>query len=273
MADTVCVYNTDPDWIAALQANNVTTNANFWRKDRRTVHLEPGSYFYFKLRGGLRIAGRGAFRAQEEMSLDDAWNRFGHGNGANSRGEFERRARDVLKLDAGQAVNCIILDDLEIIPGEQPELATSDWPRGIMGGKYFRAEALSYLDPYFVPVSTDAVELVAEQLASEGFFDPAAILDARQRALRAIAMRRGQPQFRQALFHAYGDRCAVSGTDQAETLEAAHIFPYAGVETNRVQNGLLLRADLHTMFDLGLWTVMPDFRVRLATSVRSSFYM
>jgi predicted restriction endonuclease len=85
-------------------------------------------------------------------------------------------------------------------------------------------------------------------------------------------MRRGQPQFRQLLFRAYARRCAVSGTDQAETLEAAHIFPYAGVETNHVQNGLLLRADLHTMFDLGLWTIMPDFRVQLATTVSSAIY-
>jgi predicted restriction endonuclease len=76
--------------------------------------------------------------------------------------------------------------------------------------------------------------------------------DARQRVLGVIVRRRGQPAFRDALLRAYGACCAISGCSVVEILEAAHIHPYKGLHTNIVSNGLLLRADLHTLFDLGL---------------------
>jgi putative restriction endonuclease len=108
-----------------------------------------------------------------------------------------------------------------------------------------------------------------EQLLSTmegGAFDVASAVnaeDARARIRRAIAVRRGQPRFRRELLKAYGGRCALSNCDVTETLEAAHILPYRGQHTNHVQNGLLLRADLHTLFDLRLigietetWTVL-----------------
>jgi predicted restriction endonuclease len=54
---------------------------------------------------------------------------------------------------------------------------------------------------------------------------------------------------------AYHDRCAITGCAVAEVLEAAHIVPYRGPKTNHVANGLLLRTDFHTLFDLGLVAV------------------
>jgi putative restriction endonuclease len=104
-------------------------------------------------------------------------------------------------------------------------------------------------------------------------FEPTSLVDARERALSAIVQRRGQKEFRKNLLSAYNGRCAVSGTDAMDALEAAHIVPYLGPETNRVENGLLLRADLHTLFDLRLLTVDPDtLRVVLAPSVRHTTY-
>ena len=97
-------------------------------------------------------------------------------------------------------------------------------------------------------------ELAAERAGS---FDPRNFADARRRALRSIVQRRGQPAFRRALLAAYGGRCAVTGCDAEAALEAAHIIPYQGDATNAVANGLLLRADVHTLFDLGLITVDP----------------
>jgi predicted restriction endonuclease len=86
-------------------------------------------------------------------------------------------------------------------------------------------------------------------------FDPASIEDARKKTLAAIVRRQGQPAFRLALLSAYEGRCAVTGCDVTPALEAAHIVPYKGPETNHVTNGLLLRADIHTLFDLGLIAV------------------
>lgn len=90
-----------------------------------------------------------------------------------------------------------------------------------------------------------------------GDFDAANLKDARERVLRTIARRRGQPAFRKELMRAYAARCAISGCSVAAVLEAAHIIPYLGDHTNNVANGLLLRTDLHTLFDLGLLAVSP----------------
>ena len=70
-----------------------------------------------------------------------------------------------------------------------------------------------------------------------------------------IVRRRGQPQFRKTLLEAYAGRCAFSDFDGEAALEAAHIIPYRGDTTHHPSNGLLLRADLHTLFDLGLLSV------------------
>ena len=76
--------------------------------------------------------------------------------------------------------------------------------------------------------------------------------DLRTRAHREITVRRGQKKFRKALFAAYRNRCAVTGSSVYFVLEAAHIDRYFGDHSNHVTNGLLLRADLHTLFDLQL---------------------
>jgi putative restriction endonuclease len=86
--------------------------------------------------------------------------------------------------------------------------------------------------------------------------------------LRAVAMRQGQARFREKLLDAYDARCAVTGTSIPQTLQAAHIIPYSGPATNSVQNGLLLRADIHNLFDLGLIQIDPEtFLIRLATEI------
>ncbi|WP_313913230.1 HNH endonuclease, partial [Tahibacter sp.] len=85
--------------------------------------------------------------------------------------------------------------------------------------------------------------------------DPSNLDDARERIFGLIVCRRGQPQFRQALLHAYGHQCAVTGCNAPQVLEAAHICAYRGMHTNIVGNGILLRADIHTLFDLKLISV------------------
>jgi hypothetical protein len=102
---------------------------------------------------------------------------------------------------------------------------------------------------------------MAEQLDNEGMFDPTSFEDARTRALRAVVVREGQPQFRAALLAAYGGRCAITECDAAPALEAAHVKPYEGFMTNVVSNGILLRADVHTLFDLDLIGIDPGERL------------
>lgn len=81
--------------------------------------------------------------------------------------------------------------------------------------------------------------------------------DTRQAVLRSIKQRRGQQKFRNALLKRYGPRCMVTGCEIVDIVEAAHIWPYRGAEDNHPENGLLLRADVHTLFDLNLIAVDP----------------
>jgi putative restriction endonuclease len=98
-------------------------------------------------------------------------------------------------------------------------------------------------------------------------------MDVRRR-FASIVRRRGQPAFRQALLEAYAGRCAISGWSLAEVLEAAHIVPYKGPQTNHTCNGLLLRSDLHTLFDLGKLAIeTKGYTVILAPELASSDYV
>lgn len=121
-------------------------------------------------------------------------------------------------------------------------------------------------------VVSDAV-LIAPEQADADEFDPDDIEDARERVARTIAQRRGQQAFRGALLTAYGGRCAISGCAVVDVLEAAHIVPYRGAATNVVSNGILLRADLHTLFDCGLIAIDPEqMTVVISSSLRNSGY-
>lgn len=123
--------------------------------------------------------------------------------------------------------------------------------------------------------SSIRVRSLTQQLDDEGAFDPHNTEDAREKTLGAIVHRRGQPAFRRALLAAYKARCAVTGCTVAEVLEAAHITPYRGKQTNRVQNGLLLRTDIHTLFDLGLVaidTAKGTFRLVISKTLANTEY-
>ncbi|WP_224361181.1 HNH endonuclease [Hyalangium versicolor] len=82
--------------------------------------------------------------------------------------------------------------------------------------------------------------------------------DKRELIARQIRARRGQAAFRQALRKRFGDTCVVTGCRLPDLLEAAHISPYRGVKDHHRANGLLLRADIHTLFDLDLLGIDPD---------------
>jgi hypothetical protein len=107
----------------------------------------------------------------------------------------------------------------------------------------------------------------AQERAARDEFDAAATdhppisdEDARRRVLREIFARQGQSDFRDSLIRAYHGQCAVTGCTVTPVLEAAHLLPYRGAHTNHVTNGLLLRADIHTLLDYKLWALEPGTR-------------
>lgn len=78
-----------------------------------------------------------------------------------------------------------------------------------------------------------------------------------KRINRSIIERRGQAPFRRDLLAAYNGQCAVTGCAETNVLEAAHIVGVGNRGRYEIANGLLLRADWHTLFDLGLWAIHP----------------
>jgi hypothetical protein len=104
-------------------------------------------------------------------------------------------------------------------------------------------------------------------------FNPSDAEDGRKRVFAEIIRRQGQPGFRKKLMRGYGRKCVISGCAERWVLEAAHITPYRGSKTNAASNGLLLRADIHTLFDVGLISVDPDtLVVRVSARVTDAAY-
>lgn len=153
--------------------------------------------------------------------------------------------------------------------------------KGRQGAKYsiYLALPLGWIDGFFIlyiaPPSltlndeiinrplVDLLGLIFEQYQVRAnvdaeIFNPTNIADARKKMLRAISQRKGQPQFRKNLLQVYDGKCSISGCSITEVLEAAHITPYNGELTNVTQNGLLLRSDLHLLWDKYLITVEAD---------------
>jgi hypothetical protein len=96
---------------------------------------------------------------------------------------------------------------------------------------------------------------------------------AQEQIHKALNQRQGQAQFRQNLIKAYGGECAVTKTNAGEALEAAHIKPYKGKHTNKVSNGLLLRADIHTLFDRDLIAIHPQTKeIKIAPQLQGTIY-
>jgi hypothetical protein len=103
--------------------------------------------------------------------------------------------------------------------------------------------------------------------------DPSLQLDERTRALTLVVQRQGQLEFRNELIEVYGRRCAITICNAVDALEAAHISPYLGPKTNHVTNGLLLRGDIHTLFDRGLLAIDEErMTVILHADLKSTTY-
>jgi HNH endonuclease len=89
---------------------------------------------------------------------------------------------------------------------------------------------------------------------------------------RLIRQRRGQQRFRDDLRERYGDRCMITGCEILAILEAAHINPCRCENDHHPQNGLLLRADVHTLFDLNLLGIEPlSMRIALHPAISREF--
>lgn len=121
--------------------------------------------------------------------------------------------------------------------------------------------------------TTDGGASTIDNLGTSDFDSKASMLDQRQRTMQEVVARLGQDEFRTSLMRAYSKRCAITACSVPEVLEAAHITPYTGDASNHVCNGLLLRSDIHQLFDALLITVDPEsYAIVIAPRLRGTIY-
>lgn len=266
---------TDPEWFQFLRSRSHLDEVNFWmpRASNRFRALAPGEPLFFKLKAPYReIGGFGIFQRYDALPAWLAWEAFREGNGAASSLEMYERIGMINKNPAmvhgTPVIGCIILgapmffDDSEWI--DPPR----DWPRsGIQRGKTYELEDGEGRRLYDACVAQAkhhpdrwAVESLGAQVA-DGFGPPV-----------LVRPRRGQGVFSLSVRDAYDGACAITNEHSAPVLEAAHIVPYAVDGRHDVTNGLLLRTDVHRLFDRGYVTVTPDYTFRVSDRLRDEYH-
>ena len=117
------------------------------------------------------------------------------------------------------------------------------------------------------------IRLSEDEMSRLQALEPQNSKEGRQGIIDSIIRRRGHPVFRQTLLDAYERRCAITNFGAPDSLEAAYIVPYRGRFTHHASNGLLLRADVHTLFDLGKLAIdTASMTVVLADDLMDSSY-
>jgi putative restriction endonuclease len=180
--------------------------------------------------------------------------------------KYEAHYRETFRQTA-PALTTTLLNAAVIRPTDQMSIKEVDLARieeHLMSDAHCRTLVLDF-----------AAQLTANiaQISQQPEEQPDSIISARQRVLREISLRRGQAGFRKRLLHRYGSACQISRSTYAELVEAAHIDPYASTGDHSAHNGLLLRSDLHTLFDLSLLAIEPvNLMVSLHPSLLATEY-
>jgi len=262
---------TDGDWFRFLRSLPNVDEVNFWmpRGQRPFKALAVGEPFLFKLHSPEDfIVGGGFFRHFTTLPVSLAWEAFGSKNGAPDFATMRRRIARYRKVsEAGNedyTIGCILLTSPFFFPEDAWIPIPPSWAKNIVQGKTYpvsgaegRALWEAVKERIDVTRTWESVE-VAEESSMYG--DPV-----------LMRPRLGQGTFRVLITDNFDRRCAATGEKALPVLEAAHIRSVAAGGQHRVDNGLLLRSDLHRLFDRGYLTVDPSYRIHVSGRLRSDF--
>ena len=285
------IINTDPNWISYLLDNGIK-NPVFWLKRNNSPHraaLVEGHPIFFRITGTNPpvIKGFGYVKHTLPIRLQQAFLTYGDRLGYSTIGNMVETSSawtSGVELETGTEVFCIEVVKFQVIQDirtdtELRELGIDFDHRHVVTGKGLDDSQTERLLALANQKSIYKTNLL-EKFFSENVnpyrteeFTPQDIQDAREKIARLVSKRRGQPEFRRMLLSAYNSQCAISLCDATPALEAAHIIPYRGPETNHISNGLLLRADIHTLFDLGFIVVdTTRMAIEIHPDLRASSY-
>jgi putative restriction endonuclease len=264
---------TDREWFRFLAARPGLREVNFWRPSGGGAFraLTVGEPFFFKTHfPDNRVVGGGFYSDFAAMTASEAWELFGEGNGAPSieqmLARIARYRRAPLAPGEDPVIGCVFIRDVSFFPPDETVGPPQDFAANIVQGKTYDMASPAY-SPYFgelmqrllgVHIDLDFSE--PWHLQGPVFGDP-----------RLAPQRLGQQAFQAVVLSAYERRCAISGSKIRPVLQAAHIRPVADGGEHRLDNGLLLRSDVHTLFDRGYLGVDPGYRLHVSPRLREEF--
>jgi putative restriction endonuclease len=278
------VAPTDYDWFTYLRAIQPPIDeVNFWKPRGGTGFnaLVPGEPFFFKLKRPYNaIAGFGSFAHFSRLPVSMVWQLYGEANGARSFGGMRDlivriRTRFDRATDPRQDfwIGCVLVnqpvffeerdwvrtpDDFlgPTVQGKTYDLSSGEGER-IWMECLARAGAANR---NVLGQSPSWSDRIADAPMASGYGTP-----------MAVRPRLGQRSFRVAVLDSYGRRCAITNEKTLPVLEAAHIRDYRDVQMHSLDNGILLRADIHKLFDAGYVTVTPEHRFLVSRRIREEF--
>lgn len=268
---------TDDDWFHFLAARKAD-EVNFWRPGAQ-AHWGPipeGAPFLFKLHSPNNfIVGGGYFVKHTVLPLSLAWLAYGEKNGTETLPQLSEaiaqyRSDRHADVSRDPPIGCTLLAQPFYWPREQWIPVPPQWPMNVVQGKTLDSDDGAMGQELWSQVQPKlAGEWVRSSAALPG--PGASIEGARYGTPQIVKPRLGQGAFRVLVTDAYHRKCAISGEKTLPVLEAAHIKPYAEQGPHEIRNGLLLRSDLHILFDQRYLAIDQDFKVRVSPKIREEF--
>jgi putative restriction endonuclease len=267
---------TDFGWYEFLSRRESWEEVNFWTPSAHWAFRAPEfSPFLFKLKAPYNaIGGFGYFARYAPLPDWLAWECFSEGNGCASFDELRQRLTDIRRrfryigADSVPQIGCIVIVGATFFPREDWIRQPADWPVRTLRPTRYDLEV------------GEGGRVWAECLARLGAKPKARgrgwSLGVRENGERygapmLVRPRLGQGAFRVAVTEAYGRACAATGEHSLPALEAVHIRPFAKDGPHEVPNGLLLRADLHRLFEQGYVTVSPSHVLEISDRLRTDY--
>lgn len=273
------VGNTDRDWFNYLRIIK-PEDVNFWQPGgiQRFHVISPGSPFLMRLKRPVnKIAGIGFYTTHSLLPIDFAWEVFQEKNGAGSLEELRQRINTYRNhndtLEIRPTIGCLILSN-PIFFDESDWLDTPpDWQANVVSGKKYDSN-VGYGKKLWEGVETllykyrlyDSPKAVKTQ-----FVIAEKRLNDRYGAEVLTRVRLGQSAFRIMITDAYQRKCAITGERTLPALDAAHIKPYDRSGPHSISNGLLLRSDIHKLFDKGYLTISPEYIVDVSKRIKEEY--
>jgi putative restriction endonuclease len=264
---------TDHTWYQFLAARPQTTEVNFWQPSggRKFRVLAPGEPFFFKTHyPHNKVVGGGFFSDSARLRVSEAWEFFGEANGAVSleqmRARISRYRHAPIVPGEDPVIGCLFVRDVRFFPDNATMAPPPQFTPNIVQGKSYDLADAS-VAPYFSELLRLTLGAVVELDFSQSWHRPGPVFG----DPRLAPYRLGQSSFKAVVLDAYHRRCAISGTHIPPVLQAAHIRPVTAGGEHRLDNGLLLRSDIHTLFDQGYLGVDPKFRLCVSPRLREDF--